>query len=199
MISLVHKIVSIPAIYDLSQKLAGGNVDHAILNQELSSLPKKGSVLDVGGGTGLMRAYFPKSWDYTCLDIDKKKLCYFKKRFPTDKIILSSALSIPKPKNTYDCCILSAVSHHLESMDLETVLKETFRVLRPGGYLVFIDALLNQRNKLGMVLWALDRGRFPRSLNDLKLRIEKRFIIKKHKVWKVFHENALFICKKDAV
>ena len=67
------------------------------------------------------------------------------KKIPTNKFIFASALDIPKPKNTYDLCILSAVSHHIKSAELDKVLAEILRVLRPDGHLLFLEALLNQK------------------------------------------------------
>jgi len=62
-----------PNVYDYLQKIFGSKIDTIVINQELSLLPEKGSALDVGGGTGLMRPPFPKTWEYTCLDMDQKK------------------------------------------------------------------------------------------------------------------------------
>lgn len=196
MLSIVHQLVSIPAIYDLSQKLAGGNISQAILRQELSSLPKTGSALDVGGGTGLMRFLLPANWEYTCLDNDPQKLSGFQKNFPSEKTIQASATKIPNPNNTYDLCILSAVSHHLQSSELDCALKEISRVLRPNGQLLFLDALFNPDNVAGKILWALDRGAFPRALNDLRRHLENDFVITRSKTWKALHEYALLFCRK---
>lgn len=196
MLNLVHKIVSTPFFYDISQKLAGGPITQSILRKELLSRAQQGAALDVGGGTGLMRPLLPKSWNYTCLDNDKKKLDGFEKKFPKDKTIEASATNIPEPDNAYDLCILSAVSHHLQNSDLEKVLAEISRVLRPNGELLFLDALLNKKNLAGRFLWAVDRGRFPRSLGELKIQIEKKFSIRHSEFWKVLHEYALFLCNK---
>ena len=177
----IHHLVSLPAIYDLSQKLAGGKISQAILRQELSSLPKIGSALDVGGGTGLMRFLLPANWEYTCFDNDPQKLSGFQKKFPSEKTIQASATKIPKPNNTYDLCILSAVSHHLQSSELDCALKEISRVLRPNGQLLFLDALFNPDNVAGKNLWALDRGSFPHALNDLRRNLENDFVITRSK------------------
>lgn len=196
MLRLLHELVSIPVVYDISQKLAGGDVTRAVLKKEFSILPKAGSALDVGGGTGWMRPLLPANWEYTCLDNDPQKLSGFRKKFPSEKTIQASATKIPKPNNTYDLCILSAVSHHLQSSELDCALKEISRVLRPNGQLIFLDALLNSGNVIGKILWALDRGSFPRALNDLRRHLENDFVITRSKTWKVLHEYALFFCSK---
>jgi ubiquinone/menaquinone biosynthesis C-methylase UbiE len=105
MLSLLHKVVSIPTIYDLSQKLAGGDVARAVLKKEFSILPKAGSALDVGGGTGLMRPLLPANWEYTCLDNDPQKLSGFRKKFPSEKTILSK-LQLQRSQNqaVYTTC-----------------------------------------------------------------------------------------------
>ncbi len=192
----IHHLVSLPAIYDLSQKLAGGDFSQAVLKKELSILPKTGSALDVGGGTGLIRPLLPNTWKYTCLDNDPQKLSGFQKKFPSEKTIQASATKIPKPNNTYDLCILSAVSHHLQSSELDCALKEISRVLRPNGQLLFLDALLNPENVAGKILWALDRGSFPRAFNDLRRHLENDFVITRSKTWKALHEYALLFCRK---
>lgn len=192
----LHRFVANPWVYDLSQKLAGGDVTRAVLKKEFSILPNTGSALDVGGGTGLMRSLLPETWEYTCLDNDPKKLNSFQKKFPKDDLIKASATKIPKPSSIYDLCILSAVSHHLQGSELDCALKEISRVLRPTGQLLFLDALLNPDNLAGKILWSLDRGNFPRALSDLKRHLENSFVITKSKTWKVFHEYALLICSK---
>ena len=171
-------------------------VTQSILRKELLSLEQQGAALDVGGGTGFMRPFLPKSWNYTCLDIDSKKLNRFRKKFPNDTVIQASATKIPKPDSTYDLCILSAVSHHLQCSELDCALREISRVLHPNGQLLFLDALLNPENVAGNFLWALDRGSFPRALNDLRRHLEKGFIITRDKTWKALHEYALLFCSK---
>jgi len=195
--SIVHQLVSIPAIYDLSGKLAGGNISQTILRQELSSLPKTGSALDVGGGTGLIRPLLPNTWKYTCLDCDPQKLKGFKEKYPTDKILNASATDIPAPDESYDLCILSCVSHHLETSELKCALNEISRVLRKGGLLMFYDAIWNPKNIKGKLLWFLDRGSFPRPENELEGLLKKKYFIRRKRSFKVFHEYIISWCAKQ--
>ena len=141
-----------------------------------------------------MRSLLPKTWEYTCLDNDPKKINSFREKIPKDDLIKASATMIPKPNSIYDPCILSAVSHHLQSSELDCALKEISRVLRLTGQLLVLDALLNPDNLAGRILWSLDRGNFPRALSDLKRHLDNSFLITKSKTWKVFHEYALLIC-----
>ena len=192
----LHRLVSIPVIYDFSQKLAGGNISQQILRQELSCLPETGSALDVGGGTGIIRPFVPNAWDYTCLDSDSRKLEGFHRKFPKDKAIKASATDIPAPDESYDLCILSCVSHHLETSELKSALNEISRVLRKGGQLLFKDAIWNPRNIEGRLLWFFDRGSFPRPKSELEGLLKKKFIIHKERSFKVFHEYIISWCVK---
>jgi ubiquinone/menaquinone biosynthesis C-methylase UbiE len=193
----IHHLVSLPAIYDLSQKLAGGDFSQAVLKKELSILPKTGSALDVGGGTGLIRPLLPNTWKYTCLDCDPQKLKGFKEKYPTDKIINASATDIPAPDESYDLCILSCVSHHLETSELKCALNEISRVLRKGGLLMFYDAIWNPKNIKGKLLWFLDRGSFPRPENELEGLLKKKYFIRRKRSFKVFHEYIISWCAKQ--
>lgn len=163
----------------------------------MSSLSAIGSVLDVGGGTGLLRPLLPSSWNYTCLDSDSRKLEGFHRKFPNDKAIKASATDIPAYDETYDLCILSAVSHHLETSELKCVLNEISRVLRNGGKLLFYDAIWNPRNIEGRLLWLLDRGSFPRPKSELEDLLKKKFIIHKERSFKVLHEYIISWCVKQ--
>jgi ubiquinone/menaquinone biosynthesis C-methylase UbiE len=193
---LVHKLVSAPAIYDFCQKMAGGYITQPILEKELASLFISGSVLDVGGGTGIIRPFVPNAWNYTCLDSDSRKLEGFHRKFPKDKTIKASATNIPAPDENYDLCILSCVSHHLEASELECALNEISRVLRKGGLLLFYDAIWNPKNIKGRLLWYLDRGSFPRPENELEELLGKKFFIHEKRSFKILHEYIILWCVK---
>lgn len=194
---LVPKLVSVPAFYDLCQKMAGGFITQPILKKEFASLSNSGRVLDVGGGTGIIRPLIPNAWNYTCLDNDFRKLEGFHKKFPKDKAIKASATNIPAPDGSYDLCILSCVSHHLETSELKIALNEISRVLRKGGLLLFKDAIWNPNNIKGRLLWVFDRGSFPRSKSRLEDLLKKNFLIKEERSFKVLHEYIISWCVKQ--
>ena len=88
---LIHKIVSKPQIYDLVQLFVGLNQTRKRLVTGISKLNDVSTVLDVGGGTGIKRDLFPTTCHYHCLDIDPIKLSGFKKKHPSDNVILADA------------------------------------------------------------------------------------------------------------
>jgi len=196
MLRLLHELVSIPVVYDISQKLAGGKLTQSILRQELSSLPEKGSALDVGGGTGRLRPLLPPQWRYTCLDTDPKKLKGFKKNYEKDQSINASGCHMPVPDQSYDICLMKSVTHHLNTVNLTGSLKEIKRVLRPGGLFILVDAIWCPSNLRGRILWCLDRGNFPRTKEALTNHLTNNFLIERQRFWRVNHNYALFWCRK---
>jgi ubiquinone/menaquinone biosynthesis C-methylase UbiE len=198
LISLLHKIVAFPTIYDIVQNLAGASITKKIIQEEFSDLPKNGKALDVGGGTGRMRPFLPKTWEYTCLDSDPIKLRGFTKKYPIERSILASATSIPQKNNIFDLCIMSAVSHHLDEAEFAKALKEIARVLKPNGKLFYLDAIWNPKNISGRFLWNLDRGSYPRSHVALKVHIKNVFAIVEEKKWSKYHEYVIIWCINKA-
>ena len=196
MISLIHKIVAVPWIYDLSQWLAGAYTSRKIFREEFAVLQATGCVLDVGGGTGLSRPLLPMGWKFFCLDLDPQKLEGFHAKFPEDEAVQASACEIPLPDESFDLCIMVAVSHHLTHEEFRLALSEIKRLLRPGGKFMLMDAVWNPLNLRSRVLWSLDRGSYPKTRKSLERQISEVFSIQSTRNWKVHHEYALlWSCK----
>src|SRR6478609_5632858 len=87
----------------------------------------KGKVMDIGGKKGNKRGLFDIgkfSSDVTYANIEKKD----------NPDILADATDIPVGDATYDTAILGEVLEHVP--EPKAVLKEAYRILRPGGKLL---------------------------------------------------------------
>jgi SAM-dependent methyltransferase len=113
LLNIIHKIVSYPQLYNISQWIAGVNFNREVIRKEFAELQLSGCIIDVGGGTGLSRTLIPAKWKYFCLDPDPQKLEGFRANYPSDEAIKASACDIPLPNESFDLCIMVAVSHHL--------------------------------------------------------------------------------------
>jgi ubiquinone/menaquinone biosynthesis C-methylase UbiE len=102
-----------------------------ILNHELG----RGSVVDAGGGEGnlyrLLKAELRS--DYTVVDAE---------RTGAGRRLVSELASIPLPDGTAQGVVLSDVLEHLP--DEQPVLKECWRLVKPGGLLVIHTPSLKQ-------------------------------------------------------
>ena len=113
-------------------------------------------VLDVGCGTGTLtlalKGACPEA-DVTGLDIDPDAL-----RIAGEKVraanfavslSLGSATKLVFPNESFDRVFTSLLLHHLTTAQKGEALRETARVLKPGGYLLLAD-------------WGPPRGIIPR-------------------------------------
>ena len=111
-----------------------------LLNHE-SALPL--NILDFGAGIGSSTPYFhrffPQS-SLTCLDVSEKSLELGRSRF-TDlaDFKLFDGVKIPTPDNTFDLVFAACVFHHIPHSAHLGLLKEWFRVLKPGGTAVIFE------------------------------------------------------------
>lgn len=96
----------------------------------------KGRVLEIGIGLGTDLKQFARAGaECHGVDITDKHLSLTNRNFENEGLPLtlhrSDANKLPYPDNHFDCVYSFGVIHHIP--DVDTVLDEVFRVLRPGG------------------------------------------------------------------
>jgi ubiquinone/menaquinone biosynthesis C-methylase UbiE len=90
-------------------------------------------ILDVGGGTGFTQRLLPPHVDYHLLEPSE----ILAKQFP-GTVTVGDALRIPYGAHSVDSILSVMVAFHVEN--LEEMMTETERVLRPGGTALIITA-----------------------------------------------------------
>ena len=165
--SILHRIVSIPMIYDLLQTLVGAKQVRSRLQRQLINLPKEALVVDVGGGTGLNRSLFTSDMRYICFDNDPLKLEGMMQKSIDGDPLLGDAGKIPIQTASVDIVICTSVTHHLLDDVLDGFLQESMRILKPDGKLVVLDAVWLPHRLPSRILWKYDRGSYPRTAQTL--------------------------------
>ncbi|HET7060652.1 MAG TPA: class I SAM-dependent methyltransferase [Nitrosospira sp.] len=160
--SLRRSYTLIAPLYDALLATAGTGLRAASLEQ----LPKEGNgnILISGIGTGLDIPYLPPGHRYTGLDITEAMLQRAKARIGTLDLDLVQGDSTTLP--FADECFDHVVLHLILAIvpDARACLKETARVLKPGGKVLILDKFL----KPGETAW------FKRTLNVLSQHLVTR-------------------------
>jgi len=129
----------------------------------LAELPERpGSILDLGTGTGallaLVRARSPECL-LTGLDPAPAMLEKARQKFASDpaiSFIQGSAARITAPDQSFDTVVSNFALHHLEHDQKRQCAEEIFRVLRPGGLLIFGDQHCRKMGSPDDVSWMED-------------------------------------------
>ena len=114
------------------------------------NLPRNGRILEVGAGTGLNFAFYPKEVSGAASELSREmlKIARSKNRPNSVKLIQSSAEQLPFARDSFDAAFATLVMCSVESP--YDALAELRRVVRPGGTVVLLDHV-RPRNALGPV------------------------------------------------
>jgi SAM-dependent methyltransferase len=108
------------------------SIVRAILDGYMRDQPRKGRVLDVGCGTGLvlnaLRAWEPVGIDFSPLALQ------FSQRRGAANLLRGDVTELPIVSDSMDLVLALDLMEHIE--DDKRLTDEFFRVLRPGGYLM---------------------------------------------------------------
>lgn len=122
-----------------------GNIDIYLFDQLLKGrFDGCHKVLDAGCGTGRNAVYFLRN-GFNVYGVDQSLACIAKIKelaaalapgIPPDNFIVSNVEDIPFEDNSFDLVISSAVLHFaFDHAHFDSMLRATWRVLKPGGFL----------------------------------------------------------------
>jgi SAM-dependent methyltransferase len=189
--SPLYRLLERGDVYALNQLIAKPTTDR--FRQLLSRVPKRSSVLDLGCGIGNYRSCFPG--DYTGIDINpayiERARAIMSGRFET-----MDCAALAFPNESFDDVVSIATTHHLNDEQFRAMIAEALRVCRPGGHFHVVDAILPvSPNFLLKTIWfRLDRGGFPRRLEELTRVIVRDARIVRHNVLTGPLHDTVYIC-----
>ncbi|MFH1858496.1 MAG: class I SAM-dependent methyltransferase [Candidatus Omnitrophota bacterium] len=101
----------------------------------LSTLPKKGKILEAGCGLGRWVIYLnERGYQTVGLEIYEDALKPARRQYPHCPFVVGNVLKLPYLKNSFDAVISLGVLEHFEEGPREA-LQEIYRILKPGGIL----------------------------------------------------------------
>ena len=191
-----HRMAANPWIYDQVQLLAGARYVHRRLAAQIAPPNSASLVLDLGGGTGMVRGLWPPTCTYVCLDIDMLKLQGFLNRHPDGIALVADAARTPLESGSVDVVLCTFLSHHIPDELLTQLISESMRVLKNTGKFIFIDAIWEPTRWAGRLLWKYDRGSYPRTAETLYSAISNHCAIIHWEHFAVYHEYVLCVATK---
>ena len=113
-------------------------VDDGVAIAAEVGLPAGSSVLDVGGGTGVLAAYLARAsgCSVTVLDRDPLAIEQASSRGGVSAV-LGDAAAMPFVAASFDAAVFIDAFHHIT--DQQSAVRETARVLRPGGLVLVAE------------------------------------------------------------
>ncbi len=126
-------------LYDFIEKYIFKEYLHEInIIKNNIDLKKNQNIVDIGGGTGyIARSIINNVNSVTIVDFSKKMLQQLKN--PTIKVLQGDASLLPIKDGVFDIALLINVLHHIEKTNQNSVIKETFRILKKDGKIFILD------------------------------------------------------------
>ncbi len=107
---------------------------------EVGKIKGDSFALEIGCGTGLFtrKVFEATKCNIVAIDISDDLLKIAKEKLSTPSVDfrIGDAMNLDFPENKFDVVFGSSVLHHL---DMDKAYKEMFRVLKPGGRIVFAE------------------------------------------------------------
>ena len=161
MFALVEKVLEHPLGYKLSQALLishGNRRIQEFLTEAMPDDPDQ-TILDVGCGTTDYGPYLQGK--ILGVDLNPAYISYCAEHFSGEYRVMD-ATQVDFEDDRFDAVFNVGLCHHLTRDQIKKATGEWQRVLKPGGRLVIVDAVLPLQhwNLPGWVLRKLDRGRY---------------------------------------
>jgi ubiquinone/menaquinone biosynthesis C-methylase UbiE len=194
---LFQSVTAMSKVYDTIQYLAGVGYLHRRLKAQLFQIPLDNSIiLDLGGGTGILKHIVHPTINYICLDIDSRKLEGFRLKYPDGTAIIADGTCLPFQNESIDIIFCTFVTHHLDTGSLRHLVSESARVLIRKGRMLLLDPVWIPNRLPGVLLWKYDQGSYPRTESDLTNSIMVNYEILYKERIAIFHEYILYVAVK---
>jgi ubiquinone/menaquinone biosynthesis C-methylase UbiE len=172
---VLDRALEIPAVYNLNQFIGHVTVRRyrQLLTEEVPC-DERTSILDLGCGTGTTSDVVVGR--YSGVDINPSYINAAQQRYPNANFYHMDCSKLAIADGSFDMATTIATTHHLNDAELEAMTSEALRVVKPGGAFHLIDAILpiNRRAYAKEFFFRMDRGRFPRELDELMRVVSRR-------------------------
>ena len=195
---ILSKLLENPIVYTIWQKSHDRRKVQAILNE--ITIKQGERILDVGCGPGIDAKLF-RGKKYVGVDINEKYIDYCKRKLGMDfrTLDVCNTESCIDESN-FDWVLMNSFIHHLSDEEALKVLAGVKRNMKIGGRILVIDLLIpSKSNILGRTFAALDRGPFPRKMEEFHNLFSRYFAVEKSYIMRIwFWDICVFVLKNRA-
>jgi SAM-dependent methyltransferase len=131
-------------------------------------------VLDVGCGPGTSTPHFAEC-GYLGVDLSEKYVEYARSRYGRDFVAADVTACSFAPDERFDFILCNSFLHHVATADAERILDHLATLLTDDGHVHILDLVLPARPSIGRMLARLDRGDWPRPLEEWRALFTRRF------------------------
>jgi ubiquinone/menaquinone biosynthesis C-methylase UbiE len=145
-------------------------------------LGKRLRTLDLGCGPGAFADAFEGD-DYYGADLNQRYI-EWAKRHRNGTFLACDARSVPLPDQRFDQVLIFGLLHHLSDDVTREVLRETRRLLVPGGRALVIEDIpaVSKLNLIGHLIHHIENGEYIRPQADYRRLFEESFTIENEEI-----------------
>ena len=122
-------------------------------------------VLDVACGPGTNTHHFASA-DYLGIDLNEGCIDYARRRYKRNFLLADVTKYWVAPGERFDFILLNSFLHHVDTRDALRILKHLRTLLTDNGHVHILDHVLPERPSIARFLARIDRGKFPRPLEE---------------------------------
>jgi SAM-dependent methyltransferase len=122
-------------------------------------------VLDVGCGPGINTRHFDGT-GYLGLDFNERYIEYARARYAREFITADVTTYRVTESERFDFVLCNSLFHHIDTPNVSRILEHLATLLTEDGHVHILDLVLPKEPSIGRLLARLDRGDFPRPLDE---------------------------------
>ena len=139
-------------------------------------------VLDVGCGPGTNTRHFAHA-DYVGIDINADYVASARRKHARTFVVGDVTELRALPEDRFDCILVNSLLHHIDTESVRRLLRHLATLLTDDGHIHVLDLVLPDTPSPARLLARLDRGDYPRPLDEWQRLFEESFT---QVVWKPY-------------
>lgn len=171
----IDRLLEQPLVYRLWQQ--------PFVEDKLAPLHRNGEiarakrVLDVGCGPGTNTGHFANT-DYLGVDINPDYIADATRKFGRRFVVADVTTYSAANEGVFDFILVNSMLHHLSPDGVHRILSHLASLVSDDGYAHILDIVVPERRySIARLLTWMDRGDYPRPIQELRELIERSFDI----------------------